>query len=645
MRSHRWLPSLIVSIVVVGLVQEAHAQKDSKDGSKSAASEPKTYLFEMRDKAWRNVFEWLADTTGVPFTSTINVPGTFTFIAPRTNGVPRKYTIPEIIDLINDVLIERKFVLIRRPSSFIIVPADEPIDGSVVPRIDESELPERGKSEIVQIVVQLKKINVDEFAPSVKKLLSPFAQVVPIDRFNQMILQDNVYNLQRVLRLIEDMDRNENVDSETYAHRCQYVRAIQAQNMLERLLGSPQVEVIQKATSQPTPTGPGGDGGRFGPGGPGGFGGFGGSRGGGSVTERRVRAHHISSDERTNTVFITGPADKIALAKKILKDFDVPTGEQRPINPGPPILQLYTVPSGNADSMAKVLLDIYKGSSTVRITAISSTQIMVYASPEDQFDIARHIQSGRLPDPKTEKIPVISLDAEKIAKTLQAMFGDVKGGAPFIDFEPVSNSIIVKGSVDQIRDVKAAIKAITSDDAQEGNIRVISLDKGSAVTLAEALQRLIAETRGNEVRILRPGADPNTPAPSLPLKGGPGEKEKKKNQQSLLGGLVYQYVSLNQEPELVGEAKKDDKKKGPPITITAFGNRLIVTSEDKEALQLVQELARLITRTDQGEGDFEVIRLKNANAVEAAKVLDEAFNGPRQGGGRGQQGGGFNPLS
>ena len=44
----------------------------------------------------------------------------------------------------------------------------------------------------------------------------------------------------------------------------------------------------------------------------------------------------------------------------------------------------------------------------------------------------------------------------------------------------------------------------------------------------------------------------------------------------------------------------------------------------------MQELVRLFTQTPSGEGDFEIIRLKNASATEAARILDEAFNGPKQ---------------
>ena len=83
-----------------------------------------------------------------------------------------------------------------------------------------------------------------------------------------------------------------------------------------------------------------------------------------------------------------------------------------------------------------------------------------------------------------------------------------------------------------------------------------------------------------------------------------------------------------------GEANK-------PITITAFGNRLILSCDDPDALALAQQLIRLLTQTPEGAGDFEVIRLKNASADAAAKVLDETFNGPRQTTNPQQQGGFF----
>ena len=57
----------------------------------------------------------------------------------------------------------------------------------------------------------------------------------------------------------------------------------------------------------------------------------------------------------------------------------------------------------------------------------------------------------------------------------------------------------------------------------------------------------------------------------------------------------------------------------------------------------MSQLVKLYTARPPGKGDFQILKLQNANATEAAKALDEAFNGPKQpatpadggGGGRG----------
>jgi type II secretory pathway component GspD/PulD (secretin) len=87
------------------------------------------------------------------------------------------------------------------------------------------------------------------------------------------------------------------------------------------------------------------------------------------------------------------------------------------------------------------------------------------------------------------------------------------------------------------------------------------------------------------------------------------------------------------------QAKKARKNPGDsrsgstdlPVNITVFGNKLIVNSEDPEALALIHKLARMLAQTQAGEEDFQFVRLKYANALQAAEELDEMFNGRQAG--------------
>ena len=76
--------------------------------------------------------------------------------------------------------------------------------------------------------------------------------------------------------------------------------------------------------------------------------------------------------------------------------------------------------------------------------------------------------------------------------------------------------------------------------------------------------------------------------------------------------------------QIVDPAAEKKKSEGSPLTITAVGDRLIITGDDPKAVALAHDLARLIV-SGKGEG-YQVFRLENANAVEAARVLNEWFN-------------------
>src|SRR5262249_13368550 len=154
---------------------------------------------------------------------------------------------------------------------------------------------------------------------------------------------------------------------DNFSYKCIYIKARDAERVLKELLGDPAKLI---AATQPQ----GGPGGGFGGGGN--FGGnFGGGDGGnrqqrpnqqGGAAASNIRMHYITSDDRTNTVLVTGPADKLAQARDIMKKIDVKTpGKDSPILTGDPELKKYNV-EGNAQDLARTLKDIYKESNTLR---------------------------------------------------------------------------------------------------------------------------------------------------------------------------------------------------------------------------------------------------------------------------------------
>lgn len=613
--------SLMLVLASAGAPPEAAPATPPAAPPKDEAPQKKI-AFEMRDKPWSAVLEWLSDQSGMPFISNFKPAGTFTFVAPKSGQ--RAFTIPEIIDILNEALVSKKFILIRRSASFTCVPADQKIDPAILPRVGLNELDKHGNTELVSVVLPLNSLVAEDLVLEVKKMLGPFGEAVAMANANQLVMQDTAGNIRRIVKTIKDIEENEKGQAESFSQVCKYIKARDAAKVCRELLGDPR-EMLRAAQAQVRP--------------PGGRGGPPQQPQPQVIVQPKIRMHYISFDERTNTVLVTGPANKIAQAREILKKLDVPQPHQAPVLVGPPILKTYQVPSGGAEAIVKTLQDIYKSSPTIRISSIGNNQILVWAGPDDQFEIAKHIIGTTDQNATTELLPMTTLDAAKTADTLKGMFGEPKSGGPYIEADTQRNSIIVKGTRGQVSDVKAALKAIGEGDAAStATMRVITINQGSTSTLAEALERLLPQMRKNPVRVIMPGKPRSEePKPAAPDKKAkpPADTDSRlpaPGSQAASALLVRADDRQLVDPKENKKPKKDDRpgKADAPVTITAFGNRLIITSEDPAALALVQELVRLLTQNQGGEGDFEIIKLKNASATEAARILDEAFNGSKQ---------------
>jgi type II secretory pathway component GspD/PulD (secretin) len=664
-----------------------------KQGATGATTGPdgqKLYNFEFREAPWKNVLVWLVDQTGVPFLSNYKAPtGTFNFIAPRdpATGKPKLYTLPEIMDMINGAFQSQKennFVLIRLPTRITMYPADVKIPPTELADVRPEDLEKWGKSEVVRTRFQLSTQDAGEFGKAVQKLMGPFAEVVVLEATNQLYLQDKVQTLLEIRDMIAQIEKkaSEGDQASTLNHQCIWVRATTAAETIKGALGDAAAD-IRRALQQDGGRGGGPGGGFGGPNGPGGFPGMGpgGGFGGRQQPNIRVRPHNVTADESTNSVIVTGPPDKVALARNLLKQIDVQQhpGQQK-IAVGTAYIKPYPVSSGNAEAVAKTMREVFKASPSLKIEATSSS-VLVFGYPEDHFQIQKFILGSGVEGgaPPTKLIMMNQADAKEVANTINKMFENSigkTGGVPYVEADTAGrNAIIAKGSKEQIEEIDAIVKVIDAPSiggGDQGSTRIITVD-GSASILAEALEKMFKEMRANKVKVLIPGRETEIMPKQELEKKAPDVNPEKKSSEKDSGKKLYQLretfnnprtqlVSLVVEPgQLVDpqkEKKEGEQKKQLPgspddaVTIIASGDKIIISSKDQDALKMMQALIRLMTTTSKTAGDFVVIRLKNASAPEAAKVLDELFNGPPEAqrgampGGRGQNpfGGGGGPF-
>jgi type II secretory pathway component GspD/PulD (secretin) len=457
--------------------------------------------FEVRDKPWTgekgSVLEWLSDQTGLPVSvSSAKPTGTLTFISPTVNGVPKQYALPAIIDILNDELRKQKLILIRRAKTFTVESTDEKIDPAALPRVLPDELEQYGNTELLSVVFPLTTMVAEEFAVEVKGMLGPFGSVVPLAHVNKLLVQDTAANLKRIRAIIKDSQSTENTQSGNFSYTCQYILARQAAKILRDLLGDPRE--ILRVLQPPAPAGQDPNGAIL------------------SAPQlaladtSKLRMHYVSLDERTNTVLVTGPADKIAQAEAILKKIDVPQQQgQQPVHAGPGILKTYSVSGGNAEILAKNLQEIYKSIPEIRIAAMDNHALMVWAGPSDQQEIAAHLRQAKEQASVLEALPLTTTEASDMVEMLKGMFGSgTKAGAPYLKADPTRNTIIAKGTPDQLSEIKFALKALGEGSAPspDRSMRVITIEQGQAATrnIAETLERVLPQYIHNPVQVILP---------------------------------------------------------------------------------------------------------------------------------------------
>jgi RNA polymerase sigma factor (sigma-70 family) len=361
----------------------------------------KKFTFNMKDAKWDDVLEWYAKESGLTPILTVKPTGKFTFAPPNPD---KQYTIAEITDTINEMLATQKYILVRRPLTFSIHPTDERLES--VPQIELSKLDQYGNTELVRVLIPLKTLDAADTASEIDRLLTPMGTISTLNRSNTLVIQDTAGNIRRLYGMLQKVE-----SGDVLTHVCKYKKAQEVADHLKTLLADKK-------------------------------------------SEKTVA---IAVDERANSVAITGPADKIAIAKRILEDFDKgdkPKG-------GVPEIRKYDVPPGTADAIVKTLQSDHP---SLRVIALqASNQIIVFATPEEHFALVAKLAMPRPPSggPTTVTIPLTRSDPDKLVELLKKLFSGQ--GGPVIEAGVGGlSSIMVKGTAEQIKAVREAIEAIES---------------------------------------------------------------------------------------------------------------------------------------------------------------------------------------
>jgi type II secretory pathway component GspD/PulD (secretin) len=585
---------------------------------------------------WSDVLKWLAKEAELSLQTDFFPPGTFTYRDPF-----RVYSVPQAMDVMNGVLLNRGYTLIRKQRALLCIDlgsGDPELIRGLIRELSEivpsKELDNRGEFEICKTVFMLSRMSVEEAEKEVKPLLGPQGSIVSLPSANQLIVTETGGKL-RLIR--ETIERSEMPD----AGRMSKIVSITLKNMsAEELL-----EIARPLV---------------------------GLKDGTNVSEELS----ISTDSFGTTLYATGSPDKLQKLRDIVTQVDVEPmdGKSTTATAEQVAVRSHNIRGSDPQTTMDVLQTQFSGQTNINLALDpKSNNIIARATPSDHKIIEEIIEtlSGQTSD--FEVIELGKMDTQAAILTLEKFFGkssskDKDGNAkgPIFYGDTIARRVMVQGTPQEVNQVRELLRKVeATGPTLEGlreKARFIPYSGKSADKFLSQIDVLWQATKQNG-RIRRieskdgkmvPSQAPNSPAPSAvpSAEAAPGEKTTLKQPERFPAGFAgssgVRLTKLSQDPAEPSspsdQTQENSGAVGGKNELRVFQGPagLIVTSDDPQLLNEFDEISRVVQeQMSAGPSEPTVIYLKHISALAAEELIRGVLNGSSSGGGGGGGGGGL----
>lgn len=155
--------------------------------------------FNFRFQKWADVLTWLASEAGLSLVMEEAPEGTFNY------SDRREYEPDEAIDLLNGWLMIKGFTLVRRDQLLMCISLKDGIPDGTVPRVALDDLPKRGRSEFVSVLIPLEARDADTVMTEIEPLISAWGEAKPLAATKQVLVTDAADIVRTVQRVVEQV--------------------------------------------------------------------------------------------------------------------------------------------------------------------------------------------------------------------------------------------------------------------------------------------------------------------------------------------------------------------------------------------------------------------------------------------------------
>ncbi len=586
--------------------------------------------FSFKYELWGDVIEWFAEECDLSLLMDTPPQGSLNYTDPR------EYTPAQAIDLLNSVLLTKGYTLVRREKMLYVVNLEDGIPPNLVTEVLEDDLDELGEYELVRCLFTLQSVNAEDAREEISRLLGPQGSVNVIMSSNQLSITETAGRLRSFRSILQQGERqNASALGKARLVPLQHVRAVQIIAAWRKLMGLTDED---NATLD------------------------------GSL--------RVSQGKSSRELLVSGKPNSLSEFEALVKLLDVPNGA------GPldtPQLEVYPLASADPESVLQVMETLLEGVDEVRLATDDKTGSLVALARPAEHEVIRSTMRQLTSDPrKVEVIRLRAIDPQLAMLSIEKLFGPPSGSeeegsgaskAPIVDADPVTRSLMIRGSESQIEDIRTLLSKMGESDDLEarngltgrgGNLRVIPIDAATARRAMKQLNTIWPTVRKNQIRTVSPASSIRGIRMGVPKERIENEREsgagfeaesdmaEEADVTSRPVAAATRFVSneldedsesnVEETPELeVEPLNEEDAEENLPEVIVTIGEQgLLIASEDTQALDEFEELFRTLSdRLFAGSRELTIFYLRYAKAEVAGEFVKQFVGGASSGSGGG----------
>ena len=621
----------------VAAVSSFGSDVEASDGTKIVEK----FSFNFQYAPWEQVLKDFATAAGYTLDLNVVPPGTFSHLDSNS------YTASETLDIMNGYLLRKGFALLRNDGFLVCLDASKGgIPATLIPDVSIEELAKVGDHEIVRIELSVENVDVAVMAQEVETLLGPLGKMSAFTQTGTLIIADSGDNLRRINNFItKSVSRKKPDDLVFKSYPVTNLASEEAEFMLLAQFGMRQGAVNVSASND----GRGGS-----------------SRSSSSQSNSNAPQLQVMADLRTNSLFVTGTVKQHELVEEILKAIDVEEtpGMAQYRNSGP-YLRVYSVSGVDAREITKSLDSMMPGVVINEDGRAGRIHIWATAKQHEQVEEWIRMFDGGGGSGTVAVIPLMKMDPLSAAATLRSLFLSEGTGAPTIETDLYSRVLIIRGSAEQVTQIKTVLAQLGEDGSgrrtagEGGPIRRYNLMGRSPDEFLDFLQQSWKSSEPNTIRVVVPrqqGPIKELKTPSGPLPGSqasPGDNQRRSNEDSTTMARPQGFGQREASNYLTASVLQDEQSevtaaavpqtaetdaanlqsageqvspgKGEEIRILVNGDELILMSNDEEALDKMEGMMDMLQQTLPYRTTWTVFYLQASDATETAAMLEQLF--------------------